>query len=149
MNMYKNPDESRRVAQHPSVKAERSQCYINAFRVVMHVPGYADATYVEGFAVLKGLCIEHGWVEKDGEIIDPTLPGDDFVYFPGLRFKGQKSLSEALYIPKEPYCEDLPLFYRFGWAGSGSEEFTAARRKAMKYSDSLCEKSSRIVDEDS
>jgi hypothetical protein len=115
----------------------------------MHVPGYSDATYVEGFAILGTFCIEHAWVEKNGEIIDPTLPGDNLVYFPGLQFKGQKNLSEALQIPKEPYCEDLPLFYRFGWAGSDSEEFAAARREAMKYSDSLCKQSSGIVVEDS
>lgn len=137
MNANKNINESHRASQHPSVKAERSQCFINAFRVVMHVPGFANATYVEGVAVLNGLCIEHGWVEKDGEIIDTTLPDGDLVYFAGLRFAGQAKLSKALQIPKESYCDDLPLFYRFGWGGSDSEEFTAARKKAMDYNNML------------
>ena len=30
----------------------------------------------------KVMVIEHGWVEKDGVIIDPTLPHDDMQYFP-------------------------------------------------------------------
>lgn len=104
----------------------------------MHVPGYANATYVEGFAVQGGLCIEHGWVEREGEIIDPTLPEANMRYFPGLRFEGQLNLSKALQTPREPDCDDLPMFFRFGWGGSDSEEFLEARKEAMEYSNSLC-----------
>ena len=41
------------------------------------------------------LILEHGWVELDGEIIDPTLPEADMPYFPGLRFVGKAGLEEA------------------------------------------------------
>jgi hypothetical protein len=69
------------------VRSKPKQCYLNAARVILGIPEYANADYVEGLAVLaKVMVIEHGWVEKDGVIIDPTLPHDDLHYFPGLRF---------------------------------------------------------------
>ena len=73
------------------------------------------------------MVIEHGWVEKDGVIIDPTLPDDDLDYFPGLRFKGQRGLAKAMKIPKPKRTrEDFPIFYRFGWGGIDSPEFRAS-----------------------
>ena len=78
--------------------------------------------------------IEHGWVEKDGVIIDPTLPDRDQIYFPGLRFKGQRGLGEAMQIPKpEITWEDFPIFYRFGWEGIDSPEFRAALVAAYRH----------------
>ena len=139
----KNFEESHRVARHKDVLSKCQQCYGNAMRVVMYVPEYADATYVEGIAVVKtGLCIEHGWVENDGEIIDPTLPDDSLMYFSGLRFQGQMGIAEAIQIPKEPWCEDLPFFYRFGFGGNDSPDFTDARKEAEAYSNSLAMKKS-------
>ena len=138
INQTKNTEESRRVAGHEDVRAERQQCYANAFRVVMFVPGYADATYAEGYAVCsQGSCIEHGWVEKDGEIIDPTLPDETLTYFGGLRFRGQTGIAEAVRIPKEPGCEDFPFFYRFGFGGRKSPDFRNAWNEALAYSNSL------------
>lgn len=83
------------------VRSKPRQCYHNALRLVFDVPEYADADYVEGLAVMgKGLVIEQGWVEKNGVIVDPTLPHGDLDYFPGLRFKGQVGLAQAMRIPK-------------------------------------------------
>jgi hypothetical protein len=83
------------------VRARPQQCYYNAFQVIQQIPEYADAEYVEGMAVNKhGLELEHGWVEKDGMVVDPTLPEVELSYFPGLRFKGLRGLSDALKIPK-------------------------------------------------
>jgi len=121
----KNKEESNRVRK--LIRAKPQQCYLSAFRVIQAIPEYADADYVEGMAVVDGvLPIEHGWVEKNGEIIDPTLPDDDLAYFAGLRFNGGLGLSKAIQIPKPDYCEDLPIFYRFGWGGIDSPEFRAA-----------------------
>ena len=66
-------------------------------------------------------------------VIDPTLPHDDIVYFPGLRFTGGLGISEALRIPKEGWCEELPIFYRFGWGGIESPEFRSATIAAYRY----------------
>jgi hypothetical protein len=84
-------------------------------------------------AILGFLPIEHGWVEKDGVIVDPTLPLDKGVYFPGLRFKGQRGLAEALRIAKPGYTTELPIFYRFGWGGVDSPEFRAALIAAYRH----------------
>lgn len=102
--------------------------------MIWYVPEYNKADYVEGYAVIDGeFCIEHGWVEQDGVVIDPTLPHDDIVYFPGLRFTGGLGISEALRIPKEDWCEELPIFYRFGWGGIESPEFRAAIVAAYRH----------------
>lgn len=78
-------------------------------------------------------CIEHGWVEHDGVVIDRTLTADDIAYFPGLRFTGGLGISEALQIPKPDWCEDLPILYRFGWRGVESPEFRSAIDAAYRY----------------
>ena len=133
INQNKDVAESARVGR--KVRAKVSQCFLNAWRVIQHVPDYANADYVEGLAVCKsGLCIEHGWVEKDGVIVDPTIHTDDMVYYPGLRFKGQRGQAEALRIPKPERTDDeLPIFYRFGWGGIDSLEFRAALIAAYRF----------------
>jgi hypothetical protein len=122
----KDTTESTRIRR--LVRSKPKQCYANAARGVLYIPDYANADYVEGLAVIGGaMVIEHGWIERDGMIIDPTLPHDDLDYFPGLRFKGQRGLAEAMKIPKtERTREDFPIFYRFGWGGIDSPEFRAA-----------------------
>jgi hypothetical protein len=117
------------------VCAKPKQCYDNAFRVILKIPEYAKAEYVEGLAIAKGvLVIEHAWVERGGVIIDPTMPSDELVYFPGLRFKGQQGIAEAMQIPKLAYTkEDLPIFYRFGWGGIRSPEFRSASVAAYRH----------------
>ena len=132
MKKNKNVAESERTRR--LVRAKSKQCYLNAFRVIQEVEEYADADYVEGLAVIQGvIVIEHGWVEKDGVVVDPTLPRDNLTYFPGLRFKGQWGLAEAMKIPKPSYSEHLPIFYRFGWGGIESPEFRAALVAAYRY----------------
>jgi hypothetical protein len=127
----KDVAESKRVGK--LVRAGNKQCYYNAFHVVMNIPEYAYADYVEGMAVLNGLPIEHGWVEKEGGVIDPTWPERKAVYFPGLRFHGCRELAEALRIPKPEYIEDFPIFHRFGWGGIGSPDFRAACIAAYRH----------------
>jgi hypothetical protein len=130
--MSKDVNESRRVRK--LVRGRAQQCYWNAFQVVQRIPEYSDAEYVEGMAVNDdGLAIEHGWVERNGVIIDPTLPEDQLVYFPGLKFKGLHGLSEALRISKPEWSEDLPIFYRFGWGGVESPEFRSALIAAYRF----------------
>ena len=131
--MTKDKIESARVRR--LIRARRQQCYYNSFRVIFEVPEYDEADYVEGLAVIDGqMVIEHGWIEKNGVIIDPTLAKDGLIYFPGLRFKGQRGLSEAMRIPKPKRTrEDFPIFYRFGWGGIDSHEFRGALIAAYRY----------------
>lgn len=129
----KNKSESASVRR--LIRSRPQQCYYNAFRTIFEVPDYARAEYVEGLAVIeKAMVIEHGWIEKDGVIVDPTLPNDDLDYFPGLRFTGQRGVAEAMRIPKPKRTrEDFPIFYRFGWGGIESPEFRSALVAAYRY----------------
>ena len=140
MNTNKNVSESKRVRR--AIRAQKQQCYKNAVRVIWKVPEYKNADYVEGYAVVGGkLCIEHGWVEQDGIVIDPTLLDEGIVYFPGLRFTGERGIAKAIEIPKEKWCKDLPFFFRFGWGGIESPEFRAAIVAAFRYAG--CEDTAR------
>ena len=86
--MKKNVDRSTKLKR--AVRAKPKQCFANAWDAIETQEEYKHATYVEGMAVDGQLVFEHGWVEHEGEIIDPTLPGADMAYFPGLRFKGSR-----------------------------------------------------------
>ena len=130
--MTKDKVESARVRR--LVRAKPKQCFINAMRVVWDIPEYEDADYVEGVIVAVGdLVTEHGWVEKDGVIVDPTLLDDDVVYFPGIRFTGGLGISKALEIPKPSYVEGWPILNRFGCGGHKSLDFLAAWIAAYDY----------------
>ena len=118
LSMKKNVEESVRVGK--LIRAGSRRCYGNARRVIERVEGYANADYVEGIMVCK-LPIEHGWVERDGEIIDPTLPEEEGDYFGGIRARGNQGLAEALQRTK-----DLPLLYGYGWGGIEHPGFRAA-----------------------
>jgi hypothetical protein len=50
--LQKDTVESKRVAKHPQVRAKPQQCFGNAFRVVLNIPEYGDADYVEGMVVI-------------------------------------------------------------------------------------------------
>lgn len=97
----------------------------------MHCPEYVDAAYVEGVAVIGGLAIDHGWIESDDEIVDPTLPEGSLVCFPGLILDGQRGIAETMMLPAQDGCGDLPLLNRFGWGGADSAEFRRAREGAQ------------------
>lgn len=123
--MTKNKVESARVRQ--LVRAEPKQCFRNAVRVIQDVPGYEEADYVEGVIVhANHVVTEHRWVEMNGVIVDPTLPDDDLLYYPGLRFRGRHGISEAMRIPKRSDLDVLPILDRFGEGGSESPEFVEA-----------------------
>ena len=136
MNRNRNNERYHRItaAREKLIRAKPGRCYYNAFQVVQRLPEYFFADYVEGIAVLGSLHIEHAWVEKNGVIVDPSLPLDKVVYFAGLRFRGGLGLAKAMQIPKrETTRDDLPLFLRFGWGGIDSPEFRAARVAAYRH----------------
>ena len=127
--MMKDKVESARVGRlmRRFVRARPNQCFRNAVHVVRYVPGYEEADYVEGVVVpANHVVTEHGWVERNGVIVDRTLPDDDLLYYPGLRFTGRRGISEAMRIPRPLDVDDLPILDRFGEGGSESEEFVEA-----------------------
>src|SRR4051812_18711663 len=124
--MNKNIDKSKKLRK--AIRAQAKQCYANAWAAIETQEEYRNATYVEGMAVLNLMVvIEHGWIEHEGEIIDPTLLDAGIVYFPGLRFKGREGLDSTWRIPGlQESGTKLPIFYRFGWGGVNSPEFLQA-----------------------
>lgn len=122
-----NKDKSESIRVQRLVRAKPKQCFRNAVRVVECVPGYEDADYVEGVIVSQSHTVtEHGWVELNGVIVDPTRPADELLYYPGLRFRGRQGISEAMRIPKPSDVDDLPILIRFGEGGNENPEFGEA-----------------------
>ena len=136
--LKKNVELSLRLAKDKRIDIRPSQCYHNAVQAILHCPEYERAGYIEGIAHC-GFGMEHGWLELDGHIIDPTLPTDRMVYFPGLRFEGAQGLSTVLKFFKPKGTQDLPIFYRFGFGGHNSPEFRSAREAERRYSSLLIE----------
>jgi hypothetical protein len=134
----KNVEASVALAEDGRLRAKVGHCYRNCFRAVQELPEFHDSTYVEGIAYLEdGFQVEHAWLERHDDIIDPTLPRKRAVYFPGLRFEGVLGLREAMAIPRQRGGRDLPFFHRFGFGGCLSPDFAAARKAA----DRMCGRS--------
>jgi hypothetical protein len=129
--------ESLRVAR--LVRAEPKRCWLNARRVVLKLDDYAGASYVEGFAITRhGLVIEHGWVVRDGAIVEPTLPEEVLAYFPGLEFRGRAEIGAFLACPLGRAHERTPFFHAFGFAGQKSPNYARAMTRAYEYRRSHC-----------
>lgn len=128
----KDEEESERVGIQ--ICAWPRQCWFNARRVIQKLKEYAEASYVEGWAVCHdGLHIEHGWVVRDGLVIDPTLPRKVAVYFPGLEFRGRAGIKEFLDTPGGRKCKKSPFLYAFGWGGCMSPSFRRCVEAATAY----------------
>jgi hypothetical protein len=55
-------------------RSEQSQCFNNAFRVVLHEVSDDSTKYVLGFLILEGGApIEHAWVKHGDTYVDVTL----------------------------------------------------------------------------
>jgi len=82
------------LSQRAAVGANGKSCWRNAFNALTCLPDLAGAEYIEGWAVMKRSrqIIEHGWLEKDGAVVDPTTPGQIEGYFAGLRFSAAQAL---------------------------------------------------------
>jgi hypothetical protein len=118
----KEVEESRRVGK--AIKAIPKQCWFNARKAIQKLDEYAGASLVEGWALIRGVMpIEHGWIARNGFIIDPTLPDDEMVYYPGLEFRGRAEIEHFLSIPQGKKCKKTPFFFAFGWGGMLSPSF--------------------------
>jgi hypothetical protein len=114
--------------------AINKRCWRNAFLGLGDLPG---AVYVEGWVVThNGMLAEHGWLEFEGRIVDPTpvyLENPPATYFPGLRFSAEEA--RQVLETRSDTCEpgDLPLAWRFGWGGMDAPEYRAAFEAAWAY----------------
>ncbi len=84
-----NIDLSRHAAD--IIQAEKQECYRNAVMALLNIDDFKHGYYVEGLAINPKLNFptEHGWVELDGEVVDPTWTLgtiDDAKYYPVMKY---------------------------------------------------------------
>lgn len=111
--MNKSVDEVRSREIADRIKSSARAPFNNAHKAVLATPG---AVYVQGFVARSGkpnAPIEHGWIELDEHIIDPSLPylaqnGQELHYFPAQRLS-VKQLKAAIEEAEEDYPDDDPL----------------------------------------
>ena len=128
----KNVEESWRISK--AIHAFPMQCWFNARMAIQRLEDYAQASYVEGWAVAcDGLMFEHGWLVNDEKIVDPTLPEGIAAYFPGLEFKGRHEIGEFLATSLGKACRKSPFLFAFGWGGGQSPTFRAAQENALAF----------------
>jgi hypothetical protein len=109
-------------------KATTWKTWANAVKAINYLEGQPVA-YIEGWIVLDekngSLVVEHGWLELNGEIIDPTLWGLNCTYFPGVRIdpppKELPALKSFGSLSKE-YYKNYPAAYQKALALSKKQE---------------------------
>ena len=115
------------------VGSDPNQCYWNARKVIRSLPDYSEASYVEGYLVTQdGAIFEHGWMIKDGKIVDPTVL-DDATYFPGLEFIGREQIRAFLQTEWGSKFHGRPFHRAFGDFGFESPGFVQAFLQARQW----------------
>jgi len=113
------------------IKSVPKQCYKNAFMAINRIDLLAGALYVEGWGVTEGihsLAIEHGWIELNNKIIDPTIPGEILEYYPVKKYTRDEM--RAAYQKNN----ELP----FMWAAKNNySDCKKARDLALKSSNNI------------
>lgn len=116
------------------IRAVPKQCWFNSRRAVMRLKDFAGTSYVEGWAVCdSGMMMEHGWVVRDGVLLDPTLPTGVDAYFPGLEFRGRNEISAFLATSRGRKCKRSPFFFAYGWGGWCSPTMRKAQADATDF----------------
>ena len=125
-----------------TIKSKAKKPFDNAYKAVLITEG---AKYVQGFLVFAGQPykpVEHGWIEVNNVIIDPTLPylpknHQEFYYFPAESLSSKK-LKAIVEESKEDYPEDDPLpiygkapYDYYGDVMLGGVEYLAAYQAAQ------------------
>ncbi|MBP5973748.1 hypothetical protein HW132_13625 [Brasilonema sp. CT11] len=111
--MNKPLNEALSIETAQRVKSKPKTPFDNAYRAALATEG---AIYVQGFLVFAGKPhkpIEHGWMELEDCIVDPTLPylnknAQELCYFTAQRLT-VKELKAIIEESKEDYPEDDPL----------------------------------------
>ncbi|MBE9233464.1 hypothetical protein IQ231_17760 [Cuspidothrix issatschenkoi LEGE 03284] len=140
--MNKLLDEALSYEIAKTIKSKAKKPFDNAYKAALVTEG---SKYVQGFLVLVGQPykpIEHGWIEVNDVIIDPTLPHlpknhQELYYFPAqtLSVKKLKAIVEE---SKEDYPEDDPLpiygeapYDYYGDVMLGGLEYLTAHQAAL------------------
>lgn len=100
-------DLSRRLAESTATKPRSA--WRTAWRALQSHTDLENGFYVEGWAApLDGSRVfEHGWLEIDGRIVDPTRWESQLAYFPVLRFDRDQVCDASANRP------ELPVTWRY------------------------------------
>lgn len=133
------------------IQSKRRSPFDNAYRAALATPG---SSYVQGFLTTPDKLaqpIEHGWIELDDRILDPSLPylkksALDLHYFPAQRLS-LKQLKAAVEEAKEDYPDDEPLpiygsqpYEYYGEVMLGGKEYVEAQAAAEAKRQELAQK---------
>ena len=102
------------------VNAITGSCWLNAVNALDYLPD--NTAYIEGWIVTGESfeVLEHGWLELDGEIIDPTSYTQNSIeYFPGIKLRNP---------PKQGHV--LPFVYHYGLYSKQFESYQEAYNQA-------------------
>lgn len=96
-----------------AIKSKPNDSFNNAYKAAL---SNKNSMYVQGFIVFAGYPykpVEHGWIESDDCIIDPSLvhldkKPEELYYFPAHRLPVE-DLEAEIEEAKEDYPEDDPL----------------------------------------
>jgi hypothetical protein len=139
MNLPLDEALSREVAERTKSKAR--QPFENAYKAALATAG---AVYVQGFLIYASKpyrLVEHGWLEVNDHIVDPSLPhlkkkAEELIYFPAQRLT-VKQLKAAVEEAKEDYPDDNPLpiygstpYEYYGDVMLGGQEYLEAYQAA-------------------
>ena len=119
-------EQSKAIADKVDIKPK--ECFRNALIALSVLPD--NAIYVEGYCVSQddALLIEHGWIELDDSIIDPTLYQTELAgYFAGLKI----SKSDIVQRFRRGAIE-LPL-----WVQADSHDMRTAQDNGLKFCSDL------------
>ena len=146
--MKKPLDEALSQEIGKAIQSKSNDSFQNAYKAALMTKG---SIYVQGFLVWAGQPyrpIEHGWVELENSIIDPTFQHlnkkvEELYYFPAHRLTVKK-LKAAVEEAQEDYPEDDPLpvyggapYDYYGDRMLGGKEYKAAYEEAMAKSKEL------------
>ena len=111
-----------------TIQAVPKECWQNATRSLLTLQELAHAHYLEGWIVSSAILVplEHGWLELDGQLIDPT-PATwkwQHTYVPALHFT-KDELVQALHDNTA-----LPIAWRHGWGGMQHPAYVKAYQDA-------------------
>lgn len=139
--MDKPLDAEQSIEVATRIKSKAKDSFENAAKAVSTVDG---AVYVQGFIVFVGSPykpVEHGWLELDDRILDPTFPylnrkPEQLHYYPAQKLTA-KQLKKAIDEAKEDYPEDDPLpiygstpYEYYGDVMLGGKEYLKAHEEA-------------------
>ncbi|XGV96968.1 MAG: hypothetical protein ACAF41_30120 [Leptolyngbya sp. BL-A-14] len=140
--MNKPLDAEQSIELATRIKSKAKSPFDNAYRATLATTG---AKYVQGFLAFSGhphVPLEHGWIELDDRILDPSLPhlnrsAAALYYFPAQQLT-VKQLKAAIEEAKEDYPEDDPLpiygampYEYYGDLMLGGKEYLAAYNAAL------------------